>query len=348
MPFKIKEVDREFYQDQLKGFLPNDIIDIHTHVWLDRMVSDNSKKKSKIAMWPFKVAKDNPIEDLINTYKLIFPNKKITPLIFSNILDKDNLDQMNEYILHCAIKYNFPALAVTRPDWKAEKINKLLKNNGFLGIKPYLTFSADSIPVDKIEIFDFLPHHQLKVLNEFDAMVILHIARPCRLKDPTNLDQLLQIENKYPYVKLIVAHVGRAYCLEDIGNAFEVLKDTKNMLFDISANTNADVFKLLIDAIGPKRILFGSDMPITRMRMKRIYENGKYINIIPKGLYGDVSNDKNMQEVESSQAENLTLFIYEEIDAFKKAAKETKLTKNDIADVFYNNAYKLITSTKNN
>jgi predicted TIM-barrel fold metal-dependent hydrolase len=177
-------------------------------------------------------------------------------------------------------------------------------------------------------------------------MVILHIARPQRLKDPGNLAQLREIEEKYPNIKLVVAHVGRAYCIEDVGNAFEILKNTRKMYFDISANTNADIFKLLIDAVGPKRILFGSDMPITRIRMRRICENGIYINLVPKGLYGNVSGDKNMREIEGSEAEKLSFFIYEEIAAFRKATAAAKLNQNDIADIFYNNAHQLIASAK--
>jgi predicted TIM-barrel fold metal-dependent hydrolase len=346
MLFEVKEIDKKFYRERVRDFLPGKIIDIHTHIWLDCMVSDFAKKQPDIAMWPFRIARDNSIEDLIETYRLLFPDKSVTPLIFSNILDKNNLDQMNEYTTQCAGKYNLPAFAVIRPDWNPGKLEAVINKNGFLGVKPYLTFAPDNIPTDKIEILDFLPHNQLKLLNKYRRIVMLHIPRNKRLKDPVNLKQMLEIERSYPNVKLIIAHVGRAYCLEDAGTAFEVLKNTKNMLFDISANTNADVFKHLINAVGPKRILFGSDMPITRMRMRRVCENGSYVNLVPTGLYGDVSDDKHMREVESAEAEKLTFFIYEEIEAFRKAAATARLNHNDIEDVFYNNAKKLLRSVK--
>jgi len=342
MLFDIKEVDKKFYCERLRDFLPEKIIDIHTHVWLDSMVHHKGDELSKVASWPSKVAKENSIEDIKRSYELLFPDKNVTPLIFSNILDKDNLDALNNYCAVSAADYNYPALAVVRPDWDADKFESAVKDGNFLGAKVYLTFSPENIPTDEIEIFDFLPHHQLEVLDRHGWMVILHIARPQRLKDPVNLAQLLEIEKLYPNVKLVVAHVGRAYCLEDVGNAFDLLKDTKNMLFDFSANTNTEVFKMLIDAVGPKRILFGSDMPITRMRMKRITENGKYINLVPAGLYGDDSGDPNMREVEDAQAEKLTFFIYEQIDAFRKAAIDCNLSDADIEDVFNNNSRRIL------
>ncbi len=153
---------------------------------------------------------------------------------------------------------------------------------------------------------------------------------------------MLEIERNYPKVKLIIAHVGRAYCPEDVGNAFEVLAETQNMRFDFSANANAWVFEQLINAVGPKRIMFGSDMPITQMRMKRICENGTYINLVPQGLYGDVTGDKNMREVPPEQAERLTFFIYEQIEAFRQAAEATGLIDGDIEDIFCQNAYRII------
>jgi hypothetical protein len=153
---------------------------------------------------------------------------------------------------------------------------------------------------------------------------------------------MIEIERHYPGVNVIIAHVGRAYCPEDIGNAFEVLGDTRRMLFDISANTCVETFEQAIRAVGPKRILFGSDLPILRMRTRRICEGGAYLNLVPKGLYGDVASDPHMREVEGSEADELTFFMYEEIDAFRRAAARTGLGKDDIDDVFYRNAAQVL------
>lgn len=346
MLFDIKEVDNKFYCERLRDFLPEKIIDIHTHVWLDSMVAHTTDELAKVVSWPSKVAKENSIEDLLETYRLLFPGKLVSPMLFANIIDKNSLDKMNAYVTQCAQKHSLPSLAVTRPDWDAEEFENIVKQGGFLGAKVYLTFSADYIPTNEIRIFDYLPHHQLEVLNRRGWIVMLHIPRDKRLRDPLNLAQMLEIEKRYPNIKVIIAHVGRAYCPEDIGDAFEVLASTKNMMFDISANTNAEVFEKLIKAVGPKRILFGSDLPITRMRMKRICENGNYINLVAKEAYGDVSDDKNMREVVNDEAEQLSFFMYEEIDAFRRAAEKVGLTDNDIEDVFYENAHKIIIQGK--
>lgn len=346
--FEVREYDRNFYECNLKNFLPDNIIDIHTHVWLDKNKARISKTPVRAVTWPRLVAKDNSIEDLMETYRLLFPGKKVKPLIFASANRDDDLDLANSYIKECAQKANTSALLYTAPWWDADELKYRIKHGGFIGIKVYLNFAEPYIPADEIRIFDFLPHHQLEIINRLGLIIVLHIPRNARLKDPVNLAQMLEIEKNYPNIKLIIAHVGRAYCPEDVGNAFEVLGEAENMMFDISANCNSYVFEKVIDAVGPDRILFGSDLPILRLRSKRICEGGRYVNLVPEGLYGDVSGDKNMREVDSSEADKFTFFMYEEIEAFRKAANAKGLSKDDIYNVFYGNAYKLLQEANDN
>ena len=172
---------------------------------------------------------------------------------------------------------------------------------------------------------------------------MLHIPRPKRLRDGLNLAQIMEIEEKYPNVKLVVAHIGRAYAKEDIGDAFEILKNTKNLVFDFTANVCDDAIKACLEAVGPKRLLFGSDLPIAFMRMYRIVENGEYYNIIPRGLYGDVSQEPRMRETDES---DITFMIYEQILALKRVAADLKLTDSNIEDIMFLNAKKLIESVE--
>lgn len=340
--FEIRQADIDCYRDYLKDFLPDKIIDIHTHVYLKNHLIQNKEGDKRLADWPKRVADENPVEDLFETYRLMFPGKKVIPLMFPYPMDLKDLRLANNYILDCIDEGKSYGLILSQPEWSMETFEKELKKGDYKGAKVYLNFAPAHIPKNEICIFDFLPRHHLSVLNKLGMIAMLHIPRDNRLKDPVNLEQIIEIENDYPDVKLIIAHVGRAYCREDVGNAFEVLAGTKNVLFDFSANTNQWVFEQLIKAVGPGRILFGSDLPIVRMRMKRICKDGKYVNIVPGGLYGDVSGDSHMREAEGAEAEQLTFFLYEEIIAFRQAAITTKLSGKDIEDIFFNNAMRIL------
>lgn len=346
MLFEVKEIDKKFYEEKLRDFLPERIIDFHTHVWLKDFKAEKKDEPKRTVTWPSLVATDNSIEDLLETYRLLFEGKTVMPLIFSTPQVGDNLEPANKYISQSALKHDLPSLILATPTWTGEQLEEKILAGGFLGAKVYLSYSDPSIATGDIKIFDFLPFHQLEVLNKHGWIVMLHLPRAKRLRDHANLEQMFEIEKKFPNIKLVIAHVGRAYCPEDVGDAFEVLSETKKMLFDFSANTNAWVFEQAINAVGPKRLLFGSDLPILRMRMRRICENGTYINLVPKGFYGDVSGNKNMREVEGEEAAKLTFFLYEEIDAFRRAAEKCGLTSGHIEDVFYNNAAGIIESAK--
>ncbi len=342
MLFEVKEVDRRFFAEQLADFLPSRLIDIHTHVWLTSFL-EPAAADERGATWPSRVAEDNAIEDLFETYRLMFPNRRVMPLVFGFPDRRIALDKTNAYAAEAAEKHGLPSLIVSTPTWSADELERRVEMGGFLGLKPYLSFAPEHLPSSEITIFDFLPEEHLALANDHGWVVMLHIPRPGRLKDPVNLEQLAEIENHYPDLHLIVAHIGRAYCAGDVGNAFDLLRATERMCFDFCANTNAWVIEQAIRTFGPRRILFGSDLPILRMRMRRICEEGRDINLVPPGLYGDVSDDAHMREVSAAEGEKLTFFMYEELAAFRRAAEAVGLGPADVEDICHNNALRLLT-----
>ena len=236
-------------------------------------------------------------------------------------------------------KYGFPTLLRTDYAMSPETLEEQVKKNGCLGLKPYLTNCPPYIPPAELRIFDFLPHEHLEVANKNGWIVMLHIPRGKRLRDPMNIAQLMEIEHRYPNVRLIVAHIGRAYSKEDIGDAFEVLGRTERMMFDFTANLCDDAIQACIKAVGTKRLMFGSDLPIASMRMYRITQGGVYYNVVPRGLYGDVSADPHMRETDEK---DVTLMIYEQLRALKRCAGDLKLKDEDIENIMYRNAKKLL------
>ena len=344
MELRITPVDTDFYNRHL-DYLPARMIDIHTHVWLEA-----SRRAGPLPVerrgptWPGRVAPQNPIDDLLQTYKLMFPRQTVTPVIFGPATQEYDLEGSNAYVSQAAREARVPAFLVTTPEWTSAELEERVTSGGFIGLKPYLEFAPPRIASDDITVFDFLPRHHLEVANARGWIVMLHIPRRLRLRDPLNLEAMLEIEQRYPNVKLIIAHIGRAYCPEDVGDAFEALKDTRRMHFDFCANTSAHAMECLLRAVGPRRVLFGSDLPIVRMRMRRICEQGFYVNLVPPGLYGDTGDDPHMREVSEEEGRRLSFFMYEELLAFRQAAEAVGLSAADIEDVMGNNAARLITA----
>ena len=324
--------DKKVWEEELRDFLPDKIFDAHMHIW-----QPGTRKGSQkgCVSWTSIVAPDMTYENMQETYAQVFPGKQVKQLLMASPLC--HLDVGNEYALKCAMENGHPTLYCTNWDSDEAEIFAALKK-GFCGIKPYQNNSPSYIPAAEVRIFDFLTPRQLEFMNSIHGIVMLHIPRNLRLRDPINMAQLMEIDEKYPNAKVIVAHVGRAYIPSDVGDSFEVLKNTKNLLFDFSANTSDYAMQKLFESISSDRILFGTDMPFSKMRMYRIEKNGTYVNVVPRGRYGDVSNDPHMEE---SDEENITTFVYEELRAFKKAAIAAGLTREDIEKIMYKNAEKL-------
>lgn len=332
--YTMSDYDKKVYEDELVNFLPTNIVDSHAHVW--RVVDDRKNRVEFPDYWPDRVAGQCSIEDLKQTYTDLFPKNKVVPVIFG--WPSQYLDKGNSYISKVGKENNYPTMFLTDYYMSGEFIEEQVIKGGFQGLKPYLDNCRKEVKGVDAEIYDFLPKEHLKVADKLGLKVILHISKPDRLKNKTNIKQLIEIEQEFPNVKLIVAHIGRAYTPEDFGDAFDMLKNTKNMMFDFCANTLPEATERCINAVGTKRLLFGTDMPIAKMKMYRIAEGNNYINVVPRSLYGDLSNAAHMKE---SDEKNITNFTYEIIRGFKKTAKKLSLSKQDVEDIMCNNAQKL-------
>ena len=332
----VTDYDRKVYEEELCDFLPQNIVDAHVHIYKEEMQQVRAEDRKGCVNWPHMVAPDLTIADMQQSFSQMFPGKNVKAVTMG--MPTCRLGEVNEYVHGCAKESGLPALYCTNWDMTKDEIRAAMKM-GFMGIKPYQNNVAPFLPANEVRIFDMLPHSHMEVMDELGGIVMLHIPRSLRLRDPVNLAQMMEIEEKYPNAKVIIAHIGRAYVPSDFGNAFEVLKETKNLLFDFTANTLDLAILKCIETVGTKRIMFGSDMPITKMRMYRICEENKYVNVVPRGAYGDVSGDPNMRETDDYS--EMTTFMYEELRAFKRAANELGLSKGDVEDIMCNNAANL-------
>jgi len=340
--FQITPEDQRVYDTELNDFLPNEIFDIHSHLWLESFWSAPKDTGLRAVSWPYLVARDNSVNDLNESYQLLFPGRRVVPMVFANPEPDDDLGQHNAYVKQSAEAFGYPALYFSHPTQTAAEVEKQVLEGGFLGLKSYLNLSPAYIPEAEIRILDFFPPKHLEVLNRHGWLMMLHIPRPGRLKDPVNLAEIAFIKRHYPRIRLILAHVGRAYCREDVGDALEQLSVFDDLLFDFTANCNPDVLEMLVASVGVHRVMFGSDLPITRMRMRRICENGHYINLVPPGLYGDVSDDPSMREVSREEGKSLTFFLYMEALAMKTALCRLGYGKKEAERVFAGNARDLL------
>ena len=108
--FEVTAYDKKIYEEELKDFLPDKILDVHTHVWLDKFLEKKPPQPGfvkRTVTWPSLVALDNSIEDLQETYRLMFPGKDVKALMFTS---RGAWEKNNAYVSECSRKTGWPAL----------------------------------------------------------------------------------------------------------------------------------------------------------------------------------------------------------------------------------------------
>jgi len=290
------------------------------------------------AFWADRMCAAFCAEALLRVYRKLLPGREVRPVFFAFPRRNVRLDEANAYASQMARQLGGWSLLVTRPSWTPVEVVRRVQSGGHVGLKPY-PYLVEGMPADQATIFDCLPHEHLDLANRHGWIVMLHIPRAERLADPTNIAQIREICATYPRLKLVIAHVGRAYCLRYASEGLPALRTCRDLYYDISGNCNGEVFSLLLRHVAPQRILFGSDLPLVALRLRRTCEGDTYINYVRKTRFVDEHTRRDPEHEDT-----FTFFLYESIAAFRRAAKAARLSRNDIEDVFYNNARCLLPS----
>jgi uncharacterized protein len=329
-----KQLDQQVYNDQIAPWLPETVIDCHVHVGLAEHCGPFSPERRK-ANWALEVGIEQSWDDLRDTYGALFPDRAVSPLAFGGVFQETHVERNNDYILSgvADAKNSSWGLMVTRPEWDAQVVRDGL-SAGFVGIKPYPDLALPSLA--EPSIYDFLPKSHLAILDEAAGVLMLHLPRAGRLADPDNIRELLEISNDYPRIKMIVAHIGRSFCLPTAKIGLPHFVESTRIRFDTSANLNSDVFRFALDTLGPDRILFGSDLPITLMRGVREHVGDKYIN------YTDAPYSWNRDRKLPEEEANYTYFLYEELRALVTVVEKGGFGKEAMKKIMYSNAARIL------
>ena len=133
--FEINDYDKYVYQKELRDFLPDEIIDFHTH--LSKKSFGRRGNSNGGSTWTRLVYDEQTAEDLSNAYKDMFPGKKVTPLIFGGCLC--NIEKANDYVFEAGNEFGWRTLYRTSYDMSADELEENVKKGGFWGLKPYLS-----------------------------------------------------------------------------------------------------------------------------------------------------------------------------------------------------------------
>lgn len=214
------------------------------------------------------------------------------------------------------------AFILTTPQMSTKDLLHKGKDPRCAGLKPYLVYAEKGMDA---AITDFIPERQLEAASASGLAIMLHLSKNQGPASSQNLKDLVALSGKFPKIRWILAHCARGFNSSLLEKGIDTLKKIPNLFFDNSAVTDPYSHYLLLKKVDRKKIFYGSDL------LAPAISRGIYA---PYGLgWGLYSG--NPTSACGGEAACLT---YEQLRAFRKAAKIVKLNNLEKEDLFFNNA----------
>ena len=317
------ELDKKI-TEEISSFLPERIFDAHAHIW---RLSDWNHKKHVFLEGPEIVG-----YDVWQRYvgRIVGEKRLIGGLFLGNPLC--SIDGMNEFLVdQLKDKPNSRGLITISPDYPRKKVTEYIRNPSIIGFKPYHTFSSEK-PTFQSSIAGFLPEWIWEIADKHSLVMTLHMVKKAALADTENQREIREKCMKYPNVKLILAHAGRGFHAPNTVNGIPSLNGIENIWFDTSAICEPAPFMAILREFGPYKLLWGHDFAASEVRGKAVTVGDGFAWLMP-----DTVRWENL-----SPACNPTLAGLESLRALKEAADYFYLNREDIRNIFCDNALRLL------
>jgi predicted TIM-barrel fold metal-dependent hydrolase len=332
--FLYDAIDERVWRDELDGFLPPRLFDVHGHVYLKRHVPSQGRGKADPSMPT--VVPEYPHEAFAAVEERLWPGRERQALVFGSVDPQVDLDSTNAYVREAAARHTWHALMVPSLADDADTLLSKVRAGGFLGFKPYWTFVTWKSQ-GEVTLEDMIPPAMRAAADRAGLILLTHIPRPGRLSDPVNIAGLRRLAAEAPNAKIVLAHFGRSYFIEAIGDGL-ALNDLDNLYPELSMIQDWEVIEAVLANFDRRKVLFGLDLPVAQEKGKLISVNGQRHFFTKRPHPWSAHVEPGAYEV------RCTLFAYEMVRAIKKAAARLRLTTDEIEDIFWHNAQQLVQS----
>jgi len=334
-----EEIDRSIYEKELKDFLPTRIFDSHVHMGLEHHIGPLTPDRRKGVAFFLDVCESfgyNPYEFSRQVYQRLYPEQEVEALHFGYPLREVDLEANNTYLAKLIQEHSIAALYMAQPDAEREELEWAIEEEGFVGFKPYPDLVYGKTRPD-MRIADYISPVVWEVAHERGLIILIHPNRPGRLYDYLDIKDLSAASVRYPQANIIIAHVGRAYIPSMIVAGIpEEYTRAQNIWFDISPICESEVLARAIGDLGPKRLLFGTDSPFTYMRGRLGALRGE------RKFFTNADYVWNAERESAEKEAGYTFYQYEQLRALKRAAEKVGLSSDDVGDIMYHNAKRLV------
>lgn len=324
--WEFSDIDRDLFARELDSFIPDKIFDAHAH-WYRAVDFPVDAVPELVKSGPEVAGHDAYQAAMVD----LLPRRQLEGLFFPFPHAGLDVDAANAF-LHSELTRH-PAsrghMLVT-PDMDAEMIRESVRRRGFVGLKCYHVYSSHR-PTFESSIPGFLPEAQVRIAHEEGLSITLHMVRSRALADKSNQAEIREYCQRYPDMRLILAHAARGFNPHHTITGIESLRGLDNLWFDTSAVTDSGAIEAILSTFGFRRVLYGSDFPVSQLR-------GRCVALGDSFLWIDSSNTNLAVPYGTIE---LALVGHESLRTLKVAARATGLSDSQVEAVFADNAFEL-------
>jgi len=324
--WKQSKLDREIAAE-LEGFLPEKIFDVHAHLYrIDDLnvppLASGLERVPEVTadLWREQTSAQVGGSRLVGGLFIPFPTADC------------DVERCNQWVIRqLGQNPDSRGLILVTPRSDPETISQHVENDQIVGFKPYHCFSGEADTFQS-SIESFLPSWAWQIADRHGLVITLHMVKDRALADPQNQREIRNFCLNYPNAKLILAHAGRGFYAPNTIKGIEALKDLQNVWFDTAVVCEAAPLAAILKEFGPRKLLWGSDFPVAVVRGKCVTMGDAFI-----WLY----NETIAWETLKTPC-NQTLIGLEALRALRQACDECFLNDQDVADIFCDNAFRLL------
>ena len=249
--FRKTDRDIAFFEEYINPRLPARLSDMHLHITrpCDTVhVSQEQIDKDWAMQCGFRMDE----KDLAVYMQTLWGDRTVSVNAFPMPIRGVDLESANRHLKNLLdresgngqLRIRTAEMAIS-PDMNPDACEEMLLRGNFLGYKPYPDLVSGEKGAD-IRIPDFLPDAFMKSLDRNRRAVTIHLPRAGRIASPDNIRELLELRQKFPDVRIIIAHYGRSYNTEVIEAAWrEMGDDMKGFWFDCAAVVNPAMHRFM-------------------------------------------------------------------------------------------------------
>lgn len=246
------------------------IVDFHVHIFPEDFCRDRE------CLFPgesaFKLLYNTSKSKLVNVEALIsaMDEEEVDRSVVFGFPWKsaDTFQRHNDYIMESVSRYpdrltGFCCFDANHPEAPAEAARCLKNGLSGVGELAFYESGIDEIALDRLEPV-------LAVCREKACPVLIHTNEPVGHaypgKAPIQPTQIYTMVKRFPQNRFVLAHWGGGLFFYHLMKK-ETRETLKNVWYDTAASPylyRSQIWSVAVKAVGPDKILFGSDFPLIR------------------------------------------------------------------------------------